>query len=632
MPQPAFIYAFVLASGCLSCAAAAELDEFFQERPGSDSTTLMAAGKGARRVRSAVLNPCFRSAASEFCLPGRFRLNLFNDEVHIVHTDGQQQVGPNRRVCHGHIEGEPESRFLMAIMDQVVAGSLHRLGQNPIQIGYTGGGLHRITELDPATILPCPLSAAQAPALVSSSAPLPERQSLRADSATLLQPSELPSPISLIDIMVVYTAAAQEGAGGEAGITTLIDLAVVEANAACEGSGVNARLRLVHYGEIVYAESANLATDLDRLRGKDDGFLDDAHRLRDEYQADLVCLLVESSHGAAGLGYLMTSPDSGFEAYAFSVVQRQFVSGIHSLLHEVGHNLGCAHDRENAPISGAYPYSYGNRFTIGRTSYRTVMAYAPGEPTGLFSGPDVLFKGVPTGIPDGSPGAADNARTCNNTAPIVAGFRTPRPPNDDFADRISLSGSVLLVQASSRLATKEAGEPNHAGATGGRSVWWSWTAAASGPVTVSTAGSDFDTVLAVYTGDVISALTLVAANDDAAVFPAHDVTSLMTFDGVTGARYEIAVDGFSEASGDIVLHLSAPAPPPLVIRSFTLLDGSFHLRLAGKPGQVFRVEVSADLSDWMILETASLATDLFDFVDNQADQLQQRFYRIVTVR
>jgi hypothetical protein len=54
----------------------------------------------------------------------------------------------------------------------------------------------------------------------------------------------------------------------------------------------------------------------------------------------------------------------------------------------------------------------------------------------------------------------------------------------------------------------------HAGDAGGRSVWWSWTAARGGVVSFDTCGAEFDTLLAVYTGDRVDALTKVASNDD----------------------------------------------------------------------------------------------------------------------
>ena len=75
-----------------------------------------------------------------------------------------------------------------------------------------------------------------------------------------------------------------------------------------------------------------------------------------------------------------------------------------------------------------------------------------------------------------------------------------RPPNDNFANSTAISGSVITKTGTNVNATKESGEPNHAGNTGGKSVWWSWTAPGSGRVTITTAGSAFDTILGVYKG------------------------------------------------------------------------------------------------------------------------------------
>ncbi len=124
------------------------------------------------------------------------------------------------------------------------------------------------------------------------------------------------------------------------------------------------------------------------------------------------------------------------------------------------------------------------------------------------------------------------------------------PANDNFSSAIVISGSSGQTTGSNVNATKESGEPNHAGITGGRSVWWRWTAPASGQVTISTFGSNFDTTLAVYTGTSVSNLTLVAQNDDAG----GGNQSQVAFNAVNGTVYRIAVDGYSGVSGSIVLN------------------------------------------------------------------------------
>ena len=60
-------------------------------------------------------------------------------------------------------------------------------------------------------------------------------------------------------------------------------------------------------------------------------------------------------------------------------------------------------------------------------------------------------------------------------------FRQAAPANDNFANAIVLTGNTLTTSGSNVAATKEAGEPNHAGNSGGASVWWSWTAPAEFP-------------------------------------------------------------------------------------------------------------------------------------------------------
>ena len=126
------------------------------------------------------------------------------------------------------------------------------------------------------------------------------------------------------------------------------------------------------------------------------------------------------------------------------------------------------------------------------------------------------------------------------------------PLNDQFAHRTLISGASLTVTGSNTGASKEAGEPTPTGNAGGKSVWWSWTAPGNGQVTVSTANSGFDTILGVYTGTAVNALSLVADNDDD--LPLH--TSLLTFDAVVGTSYQIEVDGYNGASGSVTLSVN----------------------------------------------------------------------------
>ena len=135
------------------------------------------------------------------------------------------------------------------------------------------------------------------------------------------------------------------------------------------------------------------------------------------------------------------------------------------------------------------------------------------------------------------------------------------PVNDLFTNATLISDPVVTITASNVGATKEPGEPNHAGNIGGASVWWTWTPPTNGTVTIDTLGSAFDTLLAVYRGASISSLTAVASSDDVG---GGFNASRVSFSAVAGTNYLIAVDGFAGASGDILLNLNMSPALPLI--------------------------------------------------------------------
>ena len=128
---------------------------------------------------------------------------------------------------------------------------------------------------------------------------------------------------------------------------------------------------------------------------------------------------------------------------------------------------------------------------------------------------------------------------------IVPGTASAVPPsNDNFANAETLTGRVGYVDGYNTDATKEAGEPNHAGNPGGASIWYVWTAPYAGRMTLSLCYSEFDTLLAVYTGTQLVNLQEVASNDNVC-----GSQSRLTFTTVAGETYRIAVDGANGATG-----------------------------------------------------------------------------------
>lgn len=207
-------------------------------------------------------------------------------------------------------------------------------------------------------------------------------------------------------------------------------------------------------------------------------------------------------------------------------------------------------------VSTSYYFQYGLT-----TSYSsTTLAYSIGTGSGNYG---ISVSGLSASTTYHYRVVAYNTAITTYGDDVSFTTSPPPPGNDTFANRSAITALNLTVTGSSVSATKEAGEPNHAGIAGGKSVWWTWTPSASGSATISTAGSGFDTLLAVYTGSSVSALTSIASNDDDT---AHGVaTSLVTFNAVAGVAYQIAVDGNAGLSGSIQLTVTPPATGPAPI-------------------------------------------------------------------
>jgi hypothetical protein len=131
--------------------------------------------------------------------------------------------------------------------------------------------------------------------------------------------------------------------------------------------------------------------------------------------------------------------------------------------------------------------------------------------------------------------------------------------NDAFAQAtpvlLTPTGRRVEISSSNVGATLEAGEPVHLSRINRTSVWFRVVAPASGPMTVETVGSNFDTVLGVYQGTAVNALTALGLNDDAV-----GLQSRVTFNAVAGQTYHLAVTGFNGATGAVRLTVLPQGP------------------------------------------------------------------------
>lgn len=210
-------------------------------------------------------------------------------------------------------------------------------------------------------------------------------------------------------------------------------------------------------------------------------------------------------------------------------------------------------------ISDVYPIT--NATVSGTTSFNTTLTFLNYGTNSLYSTTfqvPALANTVSVSISITAPGKTGT--NFSLTYPVAM-----PPSNDDFyKSALIVNTTNIVLTAVNELATKQNGEPDHLGNSGGKSLWWTYIPPSSGIVSISTDGSDFDTLLAVYTGDNISNLVLVAGNDD---FSKNSTpqTSKVYFSATNGVSYHIAVDGYAGASGNVKLTLNLDKnllPPP----------------------------------------------------------------------
>ena len=141
----------------------------------------------------------------------------------------------------------------------------------------------------------------------------------------------------------------------------------------------------------------------------------------------------------------------------------------------------------------------------------------------------------------------------------------PQLVNDAFSGALPIvcaggcpTGTAVRVTSSTRSATRETGEPTHGGYGAAASIWYSFTIDRPGTVVIDTLGSNFDTLLGVYTGSSVNALTTVATNDDVSGGNWSRVQVVPT----VGTTYWVAIDGYGGRTGATTLNWSFTEAPP----------------------------------------------------------------------
>lgn len=391
------------------------------------------AKRWVRKHRTMALNPTALNAlqSSRKESKATVTLDLFDAGTHILEIDEPEVHGNRAKVWRGHLQDDPESDVTLAVRGKKLVGTIFS-HQRLYKIEPTEDNRHRLVELDEDAL---PLD--HHPLVVPDDGTPPEPPAHELDlqqpdvagaaATDTVTTAAATSTNTIVDLLVVYTSTARAKQGGQAAMNALIALGVDLANQAYSNSRIPMRLRLARAAEVAYTESGNISTDLSRLQKTTDGFMDQVHQLRNQYKADLVALIVDNGAGYCGIAYVMANgPRASFANYAFSVTDRECVAN-NTLTHELGHNMGNAHDRASGG-TGVYPYSYGYRDTVGK--FRTIMAYPCPNVScprvKYFSNPRVLINGRPAGIDHrvNPTNSADNARSMNEVRTTVAAWRT----------------------------------------------------------------------------------------------------------------------------------------------------------------------------------------------------------------
>ena len=258
-----------------------------------------------------------------------------------------------------------------------------------------------------------------------------------------------PSATADIDILFLYTPAAKEYADTwMAGIESVILSKLAHAQLVMDNSQVGVRLHRAHSQLINYVESGVPSIDFIRLK-EVDGYMDEAHAIRNQCGADVVILLnLSTSHSISTNSENSIRYSNG--AYAFGVIGVQSPDWSLDLARSLGGIMGCNRSRNQTtspapPEGGLFPYSTGWRWTGSNGfGYVSVMTYQEGHTlVPIFSNPDVLHQGVPTGSYNGPYAPADNARSIREIKHTIAQYR-PR-----VTGNITAVGALADIQVMS---------------------------------------------------------------------------------------------------------------------------------------------------------------------------------------
>lgn len=324
--------------------------------------------------------------------------NLFEDATHnLVLEDATNEDGVD--VLRGKVENAEDSRVVLTSDGETVTLTV-----------FTGDHEYQVVPLTLDLYLVEEVSLESPDCSTPDADDTDEHEHGEEEKGSTAEEEDQASArVATITILVLYTSSVKNRLGGEIGLNAFVRTIFANFNTALLDSKTNASVRLagLKQADLPGIPADNCATT---------GFLQNNATVkawRSETKADLVSI-IRNTAATSCADCLSTL--RGRKSSAFSSVNLTQARQRHSFAHEIGHNLGCAHDRANSTRGCAEPTGRGYRFRAGNLSRGTLMAYGSNRVL-LFSNPDVKFMGVAVGT-----SRDNNAATIRKTAPKVAQY------------------------------------------------------------------------------------------------------------------------------------------------------------------------------------------------------------------